>query len=265
MKEMKFNVAARREKVLRCDGIHALYFVLHVSNTGGRPCAPGQFAMLRLPDSRGESFMLSRPFSVMMDGGETQFLVKIVGRGTRKMSSLKQGDDIMVIHPLGNPFPELGRFKHPLLVAGGTGVAPLLFLAHEESKAERSRCVLYGARSGDDLVLRELLEPACSLGIATEDGSEGTKGFVTLLLEDELKNPAVDIILACGPTPLLAKTAKLSMDRGLECFVSVETIMGCGFGACLGCAVPKTGGGYLYACKDGPVLSARDIDWEKFT
>ncbi len=263
--EMKLTVAARKEKVLRCDRIHPLYFVLHVSNTGGRPCSPGQFAMLRLPDSRGESFMLSRPFSVMMDGRETQFLVKIVGRGTRMMATLKKGEPIMVIHPLGNPFPELGRFKHPLLVAGGTGVAPLLFLAREESKSERPRCVLYGARSGDDLVLKKLLEPACTLSIATEDGSEGTKGLVTLLLEDALKNPAVDAVLACGPTPLLAKTAKLGMDRGLSCFVSVETLMGCGFGACLGCAVPKTGGGYLYACRDGPVLNARDIDWGKFT
>ncbi|MFH1438864.1 MAG: dihydroorotate dehydrogenase electron transfer subunit [Pseudomonadota bacterium] len=265
MMDMKLNVAARKEKVLRCDSIHPLYFVLHVSNTGGRPCSPGQFAMLRLPDTRGESFMLSRPFSVMMDGRETQFLVKIAGRGTRIMSTLKKGDDIMVLHPLGNPFPRLSRFEHPLLVAGGTGVAPLLFLAREESKAGRPRCVLYGARSGEDLVLRELLEPACSLSIATEDGSEGAQGFVTLLLEDALKNPAVDAVLACGPTPLLVKTAKLSMDRGLECFVSVETLMGCGFGACLGCAVPKTGGGYLNACTDGPVLSARDIDWEKFT
>ena len=108
------------------------------------------------------------------------------------------------------------------------------------------------------------LEAACSLSLATDDGSEGRPGMVTDLLLEQMKTGPVDLVAACGPGPMLREVARICRERSVACVVSVETVMGCGFGACLGCAVPRQGGGYLYACQDGPVLPAEDIDWTRW-
>lgn len=261
---VKYNFSSIRTRVVRNEKINPRHVILHVPNPGGTGSLPGQFAMLRLPDPAGRSFMLSRPFSIMSCEETIEFLIRIVGRGSNLLASLKQGDVVEILFPLGTSFPDPGRFVSPLLIAGGCGVAPLMFLARAEAKRGRPVRLLYGAGTKGDLVLREDLDGLCRLKVSTDDGTEGFRGLVTQLLEKEMKSETFDLIAACGPGPLLERVAEICRVENIECVVSVETVMGCGFGACLGCAVPRSGGGYLYACKDGPVINARDIDWTRF-
>jgi dihydroorotate dehydrogenase electron transfer subunit len=136
-------------------------------------------------------------------------------------------------------------------------------LARREKERGKPIRLLYGAATGADLVMRRELEAACTLSLSTDDGSEGRPGLVTDLLIAKVAEGPADLVVACGPWPMLRETARICRERSISCFVSVETLMGCGFGACLGCAVPRQGGGYLYACRDGPVLPAEDIDWTR--
>ncbi len=260
----QYNVSSRRTKVARNEKIHPSYVILHVDNDGGRPGRPGQFAMLRLPGRGSEPFMLSRPFSIMDEADRLLFLIRIVGKGSGLLASLDAGDELEILSPLGSAFPDLDRAEAPLCVAGGCGVAPFLFLARREKQRGKPIRLLYGAAAGADLVMRRELEAACTLDLATDDGSVGRPGLVTELLRERIEAGPADFVAACGPTPMLREVARICRERSIPCVVSVETVMGCGFGACLGCAVPRRGGGYLYACQDGPVLPAEDIDWTRW-
>jgi dihydroorotate dehydrogenase electron transfer subunit len=257
-------LTSQRTKVVRRESIHPSHAVLRVRPPGGPPCLPGHFAMLRLPGDVGRGFVLSRPFSIL-DAGETvDFLIRIVGKGSRLLASLEPGDDIEMLLPLGTPFPEPGGFSRPLAVAGGCGVAPLAFLARRACRSGGSLELLYGTGTASDQVLAQELSKICSLSVSTEDGTSGFRGTVAALLEETLRRRPADFIAACGPTGLLREVARIGRQKGAACFVSIETVMGCGFGACLGCAVPMSGGGYLYACKDGPVVDASRIDWSRW-
>jgi dihydroorotate dehydrogenase electron transfer subunit len=262
---IQYTLSSVRAKVVRNEKIHPLHVVLGVSAAEARPCRPGQFAMLRLPDPQGRSFMLSRPYSIMEEkNGSLEFLVKIVGAGSQILASLEPGREMDVLYPLGTSFADPCRYGSPVLVAGGCGVAPFLCLARAEAQRGRRLKVLYGATTRKNLVLKEELARVCDLKVSTDDGTEGARGMVSRLLEEEMRRRSFDVVLACGPAPLLGVAAQLAAGRGIECQVSVETLMGCGFGACLGCVVPRAGGGYLQACKDGPVIDARLVDWQKF-
>jgi dihydroorotate dehydrogenase electron transfer subunit len=150
-------------------------------------------------------------------------------------------------------------------VAGGVGLAPLLWYAEEAARAGVESELFYGARTAGDLVLLdEIAAAGCRLHLATEDGSRGEPGRVTVPLEARLAaglDPATTRVLTCGPNPMMRAVAALAAARRLPCLVSVEGEMACGIGACLGCAVPFTRGprAFGYACVDGPVFSAEEI------
>jgi dihydroorotate dehydrogenase electron transfer subunit len=149
----QYNVCTRRTKVARSEKIHPSYVVLHVENPGGAPCRPGQFAMLRLPGRGSEPFMLSRPFSIMDGGDRLLFLIRIVGKGSGLLASLRAGDELDMVSPLGSAFPDLDRAGTALCVAGGCGIAPFLFLARREKERGKPLRLLYwprttGARAG---------------------------------------------------------------------------------------------------------------------
>jgi dihydroorotate dehydrogenase electron transfer subunit len=160
-----------------------------------------------------------------------------------------------------------------VLVAGGVGVAPLLFLARELAENGVRPLALYGARTAADLPLAADLEAVAELRVATEDGGRGVRGRVTVLLEaalDDLAAAGQSVkIYTCGPDAMMAAVAAVAAVRGLPCEVSLETPMACGYGVCLGCPVPRAprateGGGppgYLYACTEGPCVDAAVIDW----
>ncbi len=227
---------------------------------------PGQFVMLRVRS--GDDPLLRRPFSVagLRAGGGLLLLYRVVGRGTRILSGLRPDERVRVLGPVGRGFSLPAEGSTPLLVAGGIGLAPLLFLSSAlDSAAWRLLC---GFRSGSEVIPPEPLglDPGRLL-ITTEDGSRGRRGLVTDLLEERLSaepDAARCTIFACGPPAMLRRVASLAAERGVPCQVSLEARMACALGACQGCAVKaarSSGRTFHLVCQDGPVFDAADLDW----
>jgi dihydroorotate dehydrogenase electron transfer subunit len=210
--------------------------------------------------------LLPRPMAVYRErpdpeGPSFEVLYKCTGRGTRLLASAVPGDAIALVGPLGCGFRPPSSAGPALLVAGGTGIASVYELARTLA-AERDVAVLLGARGAADLMgAADFAALDVTLEIATEDGSRGTRGLVTELLEARLAADASATVYACGPTPMMQRCAEISQARAVTCFVSLENNMACGFGVCLGCAAPSTSGGYALVCREGPVFDARDIVW----
>ncbi len=231
---------------------------------------PGQFLMLS-PGRRGrvERYdpLLPRPMAIFRArrmGGEAavEVLYKVVGRGTSLLADARPGDEVRLVGPLGRGFPEPSPGERLILVGGGTGVASLFELARRSSRRARVS-VLLGARTAADLMGRADFESLdVDLQVATDDGSDGTEGFVTELLEREIAGEGAARVYACGPTPMMRRAVEITEAAGLPCLVSLENRMACGFGVCLGCAVPRSGEGYHLVCRDGPVFESGDLSWE---
>jgi dihydroorotate dehydrogenase electron transfer subunit len=241
-------------------------FVLALDGCAGLAGArPGQFVMLR--GAWGRDPLLPRAFSILglRPGGVAEILVKAVGRGTRLFELALPGAPMSVLGPLGRPFP--APEADDLLVAGGVGLAPLLWLAEEARALARPLELCYGARSAADLVLLdEIAGTGCALHLATEDGTRGERGRVTVPFEARLAARiaagARPRVLTCGPNPMMRAVVAIARAHGAACLVSVEGEMACGVGACLGCAVPLVAGErpFAYACTDGPVFAAERIE-----
>ncbi len=216
---------------------------------------PGQFVMLR--GEWGRDPLLPRAFSILrLSDGGCEILVKAVGRGTRLLQLALEGAPMTVLGPLGTPFPapQLGRVD--LLVAGGVGLAPLLWLA--EKYRDGAYHMIYGARTADDLVLLDdLAATGCKLTLTTEDGSRGLRGRVT----DAMSSIEAARVLTCGPNAMMRAVVDIAKKHDVPCLVSVEGEMACGIGVCLGCALPLTDGTrpFAYACVDGPVFDASKV------
>ncbi|MDJ0851249.1 MAG: dihydroorotate dehydrogenase electron transfer subunit [Myxococcota bacterium] len=237
--------------------------------------APGQFAMLS-PGACAEvprsDPLLPRPMAVyrarVLDGGEgaarVEVLYKVTGRGTALLADALPGQSVAWVGPLGQGFPAPARGERALLVAGGTGIASVFELARTLEEAGRPVCVLLGARTAGDLMGVEDFEAlGVELRIATEDGSRGARGLVTALLEQALDEGGPARVYACGPTPMMQRCAELAAARGTPCLASLENHMACGFGVCLGCAAPRSEGGFSLVCRDGPMFDAASIAWER--
>jgi dihydroorotate dehydrogenase electron transfer subunit len=243
--------------------------VLRVAE-GWPEARPGQFLMLS-PGTRGrvERYdpLLPRPMAIFRthrSGEETavEVLYKVVGRGTSLLADARPGDQVRLVGPLGRGFPEPSSGERVILVGGGTGVASLFELARRASGRARVS-VLLGARTAADLMGRTDFQSLdVDLQVATDDGSDGVEGFVTELLEREIAREAAARVYACGPTPMMHRAAELTEAAGLPCLVSLENRMACGFGVCLGCAVPRSDEGYHLVCRDGPVFESGDLTWE---
>ena len=206
---------------------------------------PGQFVNLLLRPGP----LLRRPFSVHRAAeGRVEILLRAVGAGTAGLLALRTGDSVSLLGPLGAGFRLDPAWGSVALVSGGLGAAPFPLTALAARAAGLDVTWVHGARAAAEL---------CSewegdrVVWATDDGSRGFAGSVLDAV------PEVGAVLACGPNPMLAAVA----GRWPEAQVAVETYMGCGTGVCLGCAVPRTGGGYDRACREGPVYRAGDVDW----
>lgn len=225
---------------------------------------PGQFVMIRT--GIGQDPLLRRPFSIHQTSNEgiVQIYFKVVGRGTDILARVKEGEVVSIFGPLGRGY-RLDGNKRSILIGGGLGIAPLLFLAKENCKRKKD-CV-------DDLIIlggrdRAELEPlvedfkkfGLALLIATDDGSLGHHGFVTEIFESIEKGPE-DKVYGCGPEPMLARLSELCKTRSVDCEVSVESIMACGMGACLGCSRIGKDGKYTHVCLNGPVYNAEELVW----
>ncbi|MBO4658172.1 MAG: dihydroorotate dehydrogenase electron transfer subunit [Prevotella sp.] len=221
---------------------------------------PGQFAELRV-DGSPKTF-LRRPISINFvdeQRNEVWLLVAMVGDGTCRLASLRRGDFLNCVIPLGNgfslPADTKGRY---LLVGGGVGVAPLLFLGDRLRKMGCQPTFLLGARRKEDLLQLSYFEQIGRVLLTTEDGSAGEKGFVTS--HSILSTERYDRIYTCGPKPMMMAVAKYARNNGIFCEVSLENKMACGLGACL-CCVENTTEGNLCVCTDGPVLNINQLLW----
>jgi dihydroorotate dehydrogenase electron transfer subunit len=228
---------------------------------------PGQFIMVR-PTGFLEP-LLPRPFSIhRVQGDKLDVLFKVIGQGTRQLGNLKKGDRLEVRGPLGKGFV-FRKGQEPILVAGGMGLAPLLFLAQTWKKEGFVRTsfrprLFVGARCKEDLLrLEEFRKAGVEVFAVTEDGSFGKKGLVTDLLKEKLKNPSPRAALfVCGPKPMLKAVRDWAIGKNLACQLSLETHMACGLGSCLGCVVArKTSRGlsYVNVCQEGPVFEAQEV------
>jgi dihydroorotate dehydrogenase electron transfer subunit len=236
---------------------------------------PGQFISLRINE---KNLLLRRPFGVY-DCQKTIFKIvyKVVGRGTRALTLLKKGDQVDILGPLGNGFT-IAPAKRHIIVGGGVGIAPLYYLAKKINKPKLTTIILGAKTKGELAGEKEFKALGCGVAVATEDGSKGTKGFVTVPLEDELKklnNPRTPFskgdqisVYACGPKGMLKATSEIAERYGAPCQVSLEEYMACGVGTCMGCVikikseVDTEGYEFKRVCKEGPVFDSESIIWD---
>ena len=234
-----------------------------------RRSKPGQFLMVRLSDQPYP--LLRRPLSIHArdhDGVEVFFARS--GLGTAILADKKIGEKLDIIGPLGKGFviPAAAKGKLFCLVGGGRGIAPLYFLARElQAKSGRPR-IFYGGKSEDDLpLLKKLAAQKMEVFISTDDGSAGYTGLVTAMFERELARSAPPVLIfACGPDPMMKKIAEIAAEHNIPAQLSLESIMGCGIGACWGCVRKiRRGGGaeWVKICEDGPVFSASEVVWDE--
>ncbi|MFA5863797.1 MAG: hypothetical protein WC975_03830 [Phycisphaerae bacterium] len=244
--------------------------------------------------------LLARPYSVGLcenTGKQTPitFLYKILGPGSKRLSDLNVGQTLTILGPLGgNSFYLPKKKKCALMVAGGVGLPPLLFLSRQLlllSEGISSVHLFVGANTSDKLplhadfaigkniknvkglpaIFQHLADPRMTIQISTDDGSEGHRGLATELLEQYLKKndgEQESVIYTCGPWRMMARTAAIAGEHHLPCQVSLEEMMGCGIGACQGCATKIKSGNakgweYKLVCRDGPVFDANDVYWDK--
>lgn len=208
---------------------------------------PGEFVEIKL-----DNYYLRRPISVCdFSSNHLDLLYKVLGQGTKDMSSYEKGKKLDVIVNLGNGF-DVSTSNKPLLVAGGIGIAPMFELAHKFNSLGIKPTILFGAAKESDLVLTEELSRLGNLILCTDDGSVGFKGNpVTYLKEHEVE---FDYYYACGPE-IMCKFLKMHSEAGC---LSLEARMGCGFGACMGCSIETTKGPKR-VCKEGPVFDASEV------
>jgi dihydroorotate dehydrogenase electron transfer subunit len=230
----------------------------------------GQFIMVQV--ARQSQPLLRRPFSIhnlIIANGAAEgleVLYKVVGPATATLARQQPGDRIDILGPLGSGFLIPRQTRCLYLVAGGIGVAPLVFLVSQLARRQFdfSKCRAFiGGRTKEDLLCRSDFE---QLGISvlttTDDGSTGDQCLVTHPVEDALAQIRPDMVVACGPSEMLACLIGITRKYEIPCQVSIETMMACGMGACLGCAVEGADRSdrYLHACLDGPVFDATELN-----
>jgi len=258
-------------KVIWNRSLGAAYRCMGISvETGYAQATPGQFVMLKVDD--GYAPLLRRPFSIhrlIQEGGKVagiELLYKIVGPTTHQMGTLASGDSLSLLGPLGRGYTLPREPINVALAGGGIGIAPLIFLAAHMLQAgydpDLIRVYLGGRSAPDLLCVADFEKMGLQVYTTTDDGSAGEKGLVTMPLERSLAARDVQSLYACGPVGMLQGLAALADRFQVDCQVSVETIMACGMGACMGCAVKSTDTldeECRHACLDGPVFEARRI------
>ena len=214
---------------------------------------PGMFVNI---DINRKGVFLRRPFGIASVSDDTLTIYyRVIGSGTKALTQCAKDDVINVLGPLGNGFPE--GFNRPLLVGGGMGLAPLLFV---QSFYGKKADILMGGRNSAELFWRELFAPiANEVFITTDDGSLGTKGFTINLLPQLLENKSYDAVFVCGPEIMMRGVADICAKANVACYVSLEKRMACGLGACLSCSCDKKDGSRAKICKDGPVFLAGEV------
>lgn len=218
---------------------------------------PGQFLHVRVNNSYHP--LLRRPLSISntdREAGTVSTIYRVVGQGTAHLAALHPEDFVNVMGPLGNGFSINGQ--RPLLVGGGMGLAPLLFLAG--ALCPRPSEILMGGRTKEEMFWREMFRTRCNdIHVTTDDGSLGSCGVTLDILPDLLKCGEFDMIYTCGPRIMMEGVAKLARENNIPCQISLEDYMACGIGGCLSCTCAMTNGSRKKVCTDGPVFWAQEV------
>ena len=211
----------------------------------------------------GEPF-LRRPISIYsIDDDKIEIIFQVKGKGTEILSEKKVGDVINVLGPLGYGTFSVDNYKKVAIIGGGIGTYPLYELA-KQLKGKADVTMYMGFRNKDLVTLEKEFEDVCNkVVITTDDGSYKQKGFALDILKEDCRKEKPDIIFACGPLPMLKAVQAFVLEENIPCEMSLEERMGCGIGACLGCAVKVISGKeprYGHVCKEGPVFKATDVE-----
>ncbi|KMQ51803.1 Dihydroorotate dehydrogenase electron transfer subunit [Chitinispirillum alkaliphilum] len=249
-------------RIIKNQALTKDFFELHFEwDTSAKDPIPGQFLTIRI--SNESVPLLRRPFALSgfdKEKNRASIIYQRRGIATSILTSKQPDDMVDIIAPLGNPFPVTNISGKTVLVAGGVGLGPMVFLCQFLEKNGGSPLFVFGARTSSLLPdTAEFCQTAPA--ICTDDGSQGYKGNCIEYLSSEQKDLSGCAFFGCGPEPMLKALHQLALKTNSDCFVSVEQVMACGVGACMGCVV-KTNQGYQRACKEGPVFKSKDIIWE---
>ncbi|MCL2062011.1 MAG: dihydroorotate dehydrogenase electron transfer subunit [Firmicutes bacterium] len=223
-------------------------------------CRAGQFINLKVADA---SLCLRRPFCLYkFDKTSVTLIIEIVGKGTRLLAQLKKGDTVTGVMPLGNGFIVEKQHQNIALISGGIGCAPLL--AVPLTHPNKNVCAYLGFSDKSKTVLVDEFKKACRVKVSTDDGSYGFNGYATDAFLDDFNSGVFkpDVLLTCGCEPLLKAVQQISRQLKIPAYMTGETRMGCGVGACLVCACAVHEGGKTVqkrACADGPVFLIEDV------
>lgn len=238
-------------------GIYEMY----IETQAAKNARPGQFVMVYPKDG---SMILPRPISICEAIGKKvlRLVYRVSGKGTKEFSSLKEGDEIRVLGPIGNGFPiEEAAGKSVAVIGGGIGVPPILELS---KRLKAKECKAFLGYRNDELFLKKDFDKYTSVEVATEDGSVGVKGNVLDAMKET--GTKVDVIYACGPMPMLRAIKQYAKENDIKAFISLEERMACGVGACLGCVCKTTSKdahshvNNARVCTEGPVFDAEEVD-----
>jgi len=238
-----FSVEKTYENVLISEGVYKL------SIKGKFNVRPGQFFMLKV---EGSETLLPRPISVYdVDEDKISFLYQIVGLGTKILSKLRENDELQIMGPLGNGF-DIEKIKGKIaVVSGGIGIAPLIYLIKKLTNCEID---LYAGFKAVDYSVDSVEKYVNEINLSTETGKIGHKGYITDILDPR----KYETVICCGPEIMMKKVISMCIDVAVPVYVSMESHMACGIGACLVCTC-KTKGGNKRTCKDGPVFDGKDL------
>lgn len=226
---------------------------------------PGQFVTIRSENTTDP--LLRRPFAVSaISSGLCQIVYQIRGKATHSLAATRKDDLIDVLGPLGNGFPAPQPERRPYLLGGGIGFGPIYYLANTLAGQGIKPVAIIGARTAaliPDLPYPRLDDNDDLFHFCTDDGSGGFQGTVIEMMQDLLEDETDTIeLFACGPNAMLGACAVYAEKADIPCWVSMEQVMACGVGACMGCAIrTKRDGEYLRVCTDGPVFSGKDLQW----
>lgn len=249
-------------EVVENKALNSTNFLVKVKSENPLPkIQPGQFVNIEI---KGISeVFLRRPFSIFevdYERNTLSMIIKILGKGSEKLTQIKVGENLSIVYPLGKSFTYPEKGDKILLIGGGSGVAPMLFLAKESGLAAENVDILLGARTKEDHIDVSEYSEFAGLHYASEDGSLGEKGFVTQHSIFTGKLNDYDKIYACGPNGMMRAIAREAKAADIFCEVSLENLMACGFGVCLCCIEPTTKGNQC-VCTEGPVFNINDLKW----
>jgi len=246
-------------KVLSNAKVNSTYYRLVLDAPKlAKAVKPGQFIHIKVSD--GLEPLFRRPFSVYRaKGGKVEVFYEPVGRGTKLLALKKKGERLDVLGPLGKPFTVPSKaIEQIVFVAGGIGVAPFMVFSDLLKGHKAQKILLYGGRTkAHTFPMTEFKKNGVDVHIATDDGSVGVKGRVSELFL-KIKLAQTTMVYTCGPKPMMAAVRDFALKSGLQGEASMEEVMACGLGACLGCSIP-TSKGYKTVCHDGPVFTLKEI------